>query len=338
MSLFERKEQEAALHAHDPAKVKEIDRHQLLQNPKTEAVSAQLALDLGKQLLGKIDTFATKNGIAFTSEHFPKQKTLQNLRNRGNERFLAKLLLGATNDKIFLATGKVVSLSTDALGVPFDTIELQILPVSLAMLEKGKHEAHSQNIRLLAAASLSASAFPESLREGLETTQCSTKSRTVSGVTPDHAAPLAAAFEHIIDRSNTLSTLQLATRNLDPTLADLTHVHGVSARPASQVALHATQSGLASGLELVTLQLPSIPGKYMVHVEARTNELGQSEVITLPEMFPEIRSQEMAAQLSAGLAFAARIIGNDQVEQGVEQTFQARNAEVPMHQLLRKIR
>lgn len=328
--MFQRRSLETAQTLLNPAKAKDLDGHQLVQNGNAE-ISSAMILHLGEELLGQVKRFET--GLIFPHTALPSQAMLKNLYQRGNDRFLVKLMTKPAAADHFLATGKVVKKHDGTL-----TIELQILPVSMAMLEKGKDERHTDTTRLLAAAALSASALPESMSQGLETTQCSTKVSVVGSVTPDHSAPLATVFEQFSGSNATLSTLQPVTGIAHPTLADMTHLHGVAPRVANKARLHATRSGIAGGMELITRRLDELHGVYLLNFIHREIPGIGNEIVTLSEMFPHILKPGILAQTSAALGFTAHVIGDTTRERAVERTFDKRNADTPLQDLLLGLR
>lgn len=329
--LFSSETESSTRLLHDPAKNKETAHHQRLQNPDNGIVSPEKVINFGEMLVREIPSFS--QGTVFTEKNTIPFRVMESLVARGNHRFFAQLCLGAQKDEWYLATGRVTG--SDMLT---RAIELQIVPVSIQSLEKSKFEKHQDTTLLLAAAALSASTLPDVFQDGLTTQECSTKQQVVTTVTPSHAGPLATTFDSWRSSSNVFDGLKRSARKLDPSLSDLTHLHGVPEQRAAQSRIATSQSGLAAGLELTTLSLANLPGPYALYVRHFVNDHGKKDIMNIPELFPELSNQQQLAQVAAALAFTAHVIGEIKRENMLEDTFQVKNADVPMRELLQKVR
>lgn len=329
--LVAKETESATLTLLDPAKHKESAHHQRLNSKYETQISPEHIIHLGELLVREVEQFS--RGTVFTEKAQIPGRAMDSLVERGNHRFFAQLCLGAQKTEWYLATGRVVG--DNLLN---REIELQVVPVSVASLEKSQFSRHSDATLLLAAAALSASSLPDLFQDGLTTGDCSTKQRVVTTVTPSHAGPLASTFDTWKNSTQVFDGLKRSARNLDPTLSDLTHLHGVAVARASQSRVETSQSGLAAGLELTTLKMRELVGPYVLTVRHFVNEVGKKEIMTLPEMFPVLANPQHLSEAAAALAFTAHVIGDDRREKALEETFQVSNADVPMSELLGKIR
>lgn len=262
---------------------------------------------------------------------------------------LAKIAYGPQAEKQFPVT---VEFVTDPDRPEYSRLLLHHVGISLADLARSEHESVTDSMLALASAAAFAPFAILPLRDGVQTTRCSTKkTETPTGMRLDHGSPLAVVFETVTSdaedsktasrTSSTLSAIEDAKQNKLLTLRDLGHVHGQDVNKTALITTAAGKSKMAAGVSIRSvyrdqLQKSGKEGKHILFFQQGVNEFGQPRLVGLYEALADVGIKPSEVGVAAvALGFTTHIVGNSVAEKKVEKIFDPSNAEVPMSELIR---
>lgn len=322
-SLFKPETLQQSSQTVDRGKLRELDSHQLLEADETPQTTN---FDTIKQM-GKWFLEQRFNAVLPSDQPLPLGLLQRHVRN-GNDVMMGKLVYGTQKTDHFPVTIEVVTT-----GNGFD-LKLHIVAVSFEALEVAQFAQHTDSLLALAAAAAVAPQFVLSLREGVATTQCSTKKDSVSQITPDHGTPLVVGFESFFQGNSALQTAQRLTQNHLLSVKQAAHLHGQNKPAAELLSTTANHSKIAGGIELKTLLRTQL-GKHVLMIPTHQNATGQVEITTMNQALAlNTLSQVDLSFVAAALGFTAHVVRDSEREQKIERLLTPRFAETPLQDLM----
>ncbi|MFZ1721476.1 MAG: hypothetical protein WAU07_03150 [Microgenomates group bacterium] len=317
--------------APDIGRTKEVDSHQLLS---TEDRQDQIVTFDDIRTLGRLFLTQKYTGSIESAKPFPASFFASHLARDAGP-FLAKLDIGNGTDpeKQFPVTVEVVLTEQGLVDLLYHCV-----PIHSGALEKAKHERHTDALLILAAASLVAPQIILAMRDGIETTNCSTKSNFVQEIRADHSGPLAGLFGSFRNDLETVKQIARISGDEQVTVSRATHIHGQDRQDTSALARAAAGTGIAAGVpvrsEYLSKLRPVMP--HALRVPTRKNPVtGLPEIISISEALVDQGFDPLQlALVAAALGFTTDVVGTPN-EQKVEALFDPRNIDRPIATIIR---
>ncbi|MDQ3008322.1 MAG: hypothetical protein M3Q81_01875 [bacterium] len=309
----------------DAGKLRELDSHQLLSTDKDTGITTFDDV----RTVGELFLSQTYNSVLRSDRELPSNLLQRHLLDGGGT-FLAKLQLGITSADTFPAT-------VEPVYAPDGTTQLRVhfMPIPFSQLEHAQFSPQTDSLLALAAAAAVAPQFMLALNEGLATTNCASKSESVTTLKPDHGTPLVVTFDSFNTRPRPVSaidTVLSVTQNPDITIKQAAHLHGQNQANISNLARPAGESGVGAGVPVYSKTRAELP-PHALHYSTVTDENGQIRIVGLSELQSQLRSTDLSL-IAVALGFTAKVVGDSANEKVIERILQPANAATPLRSLI----
>ena len=320
VNFFERETVQHASKPQDLGRIAELDsKHQLLQKDGSDlqVASFDLVRTLGKWFLDQKFNKVLPSTNQLPSIFFDST----------GQSFLGKIIFGQSTENHFPVTIRAIATQN---GID---LELSIIPIHYQALEVAQFSTHSDALLALAAAAATAPQFSFALEEGIQTTHCSTKKQSVTGIDQAHAAPLAAAFETFAaPQSKVLQAASAITGNKQITLREMTHFHGQDDKNSRQI-IPSSQSKLAAGVPIQSLFRTQLPRHALSFTTITEPHSGKQILLSVKDSLAQLGIDiKDLPGVAIALGFTAQVVG--QREKTIENIFDPKNIAVPLLHLL----
>lgn len=320
-TIFSREQVENATRTQDTGKLKELDRHDLIQgDSESSSASFDEVLALGEVLLRQ----------KYAPRPLTSTETAESL-FRSHPMAIGETFAGKVRfqEGEFPVTAEVVQTHR---GPDF---RLHIVPVHFSAFEPQQFSRRSDGLVALAAAAIAAPEFLFSLREGLEEEDC--ENPQLSVVQPEHGTPLAVLFDSFQPGANdfrTLEEVKRITRHKSPTLAQAAHIHGQKQYSSQKLLGAASKSTVAGGLTIHTMMRERLP-RHLLYFPVKTDLEGNVTIASLRDSLVETGMKGLdPAFIAAALGMTSQVVGDAAREKTIETVYTAEEAQAPLENLI----